>query len=333
MKVFTIAWLFSLFLLFIAWATFAQERKTNLGEVVVRFCNDANAAWWTKTLEISTEPNKEEEICMYLDNSWPTPVIIGVNFVDGTLTADEDAKKACEPEGSNKNFWQYVKIESTGFIIQPKGTLQTKAIAKFPTGVAGRINGCVTYYIIDDQATGADQGMFRILSRRANFIDVFVSWTIVFDVQYRAANNPSFPNIWRSENVGLYMHPISKLYNLKSEITNSWNIPSLSTISWSVSWWFGRVRDTILAKQVKIPAKQDSVYEYELPRWVEYGGPVTVTLHAIDTPELPEWASSTALRPVEREFAVSAFILPRWIIGALAILLGLIAYSLRKWNR
>ncbi len=311
---------------------FAQERETNLGEVLIRFCNDPRMAGGTKSLNLRTETNREEEICMYLDNSWPKSVKVGVNFVDGTITADSEGKKACQPEGVRTNFWQYVSIESTGFIIPSNWTLKTKAILKFPTGIAGKVNGCVTYQILSD-STGEQLGMFRILSRRANFIDVIVSWEVTFDVFYMAENNPSFPNIGQNENVTLYLHPISKYYSLKSLITNTGNIPSITTISGYINWWFGRLHQELSPKQITIPAKQQSVYENDLPRWVKFWGPVTVHLDATDKPELPEGIHAKELKVLTHEFVISAFILPWWIIVVLLGLLGLITYYTVRWNK
>jgi hypothetical protein len=45
---------------------------------------------------------------MLIQNDGPTDATISINFVDGTITADEDQKKACEPETTKTNFGQYV---------------------------------------------------------------------------------------------------------------------------------------------------------------------------------------------------------------------------------
>jgi hypothetical protein len=45
---------------------------------------------------------------MFINNGGPTDTTISLNFVDGTITADKDQKKACEPETTKTNFGQYV---------------------------------------------------------------------------------------------------------------------------------------------------------------------------------------------------------------------------------
>jgi len=50
---------------------------------------------------------------MLIQNDGPTDTTISLNFVDGTITADGDQKKACEPESSKSNFGQYVTGYST----------------------------------------------------------------------------------------------------------------------------------------------------------------------------------------------------------------------------
>jgi hypothetical protein len=73
--------------------------------------------------------------------------------------------------------------------------------------------------------------MIKIFSRRANFIDVVVSGSIVFDTTMIADRNPSFPMIVENKDVNLYKHIISKTLSMKSLIINSGNINTQSNIS------------------------------------------------------------------------------------------------------
>jgi hypothetical protein len=70
-----------------------------------------------------------------------------LNFVDGTITADADQKKACEPETTKANFGQYVTNYPTTVQIQAGETVKIAATATFPAGYAGTAYGCATFQI------------------------------------------------------------------------------------------------------------------------------------------------------------------------------------------
>jgi len=61
-----------------------------LGYITIRFCNDETLQGGTKSLTLVTEADTDQEICMYMNNASNKPVKIGVNFVDGTTTADAE---------------------------------------------------------------------------------------------------------------------------------------------------------------------------------------------------------------------------------------------------
>lgn len=286
-------------------------RETNLGDVTVRFCNDKTIAWWTKALELSTDTNKEEEICIYMNNAWSTPVKLGINFVDGSTTPDEEAKKACEPEGIKTNFGQYVKAEDTEFLIPAWDTLQTTVKLKFPSGVAGRINGCITYNILDQSLQG--EWMFKVFSRRANFIDVLVSWDVIFDTKLVADTNKSLPNITNNKEVSLYDNTLSKTLSLKSVIINSGNLTSKSSVSWEVQWWFGLIKSPIGIRNIKTNAKKTSVYEYDLPKRSLIGGPITITLYTYHEAIFPKGFENALIKPSDSIIQLKTVMIPRWI--------------------
>ena len=57
---------------------------------------------------------------MEFTNEGPVGVKIGVNFVDGTLTADAEQKKACLPEGTKTQFGQYVTGYESELYLPPR---------------------------------------------------------------------------------------------------------------------------------------------------------------------------------------------------------------------
>jgi hypothetical protein len=163
---------------------YAQQdpNVSNLGDLLIRFCNDETAAleWWTKELQMTATPETEEEICIYIVNGGPTEVEVELGFVDGTITNDAEQKKACQPESSMSQFWQYVVASQTGFVIPARTTIETTATVTFPQDTAGMVYGCATLKILGNPQT---DGAIQVVSRRANFIDVSVKGVLRSSLQ------------------------------------------------------------------------------------------------------------------------------------------------------
>jgi hypothetical protein len=50
-----------------------------------------------------------------------------------------------------------------------------KSYVKFPAGLTGMVNGCLTYFVSNTkETTTIDSAMFDVLVRKATFIDVLV---------------------------------------------------------------------------------------------------------------------------------------------------------------
>jgi hypothetical protein len=73
--------------------------------------------------------------------------------------------------------------------------------------------------------------MFKVFSRRANFIDVLVSGDVYFNTTLTADTNESFPNLITNNQIKLYENTFTKSLSLKSYIINSGNIASQTIVS------------------------------------------------------------------------------------------------------
>ncbi len=190
--------LFLLLLILLTWLfpLFAQQTSpeiSNLGDLLIRFCNDPEVAkeWWSKDLQMSTMPEKEEEICIYLVNWWPTDVEVILWFVDWTITNDKDQKKACQPEAIVSQFGQHVKPEQTVFAIPANTTIETRAKLTFPQDTAWMVYGCATLQLT---WWAQNDWSIQVVSRRANFIDISVKWKVRPSLQIISQETP----IWRT---------------------------------------------------------------------------------------------------------------------------------------
>jgi hypothetical protein len=281
---------------------FAQsQRATNLGDIVLAFCSDPSSTTGTKTALFNTEPEKESDICMLISNGGPTNTTIALNFVDGTITADEDQKKACEPETTKVNFGQYITDYPTTVQIQAGETIKIWAKAKFPAGYAGTAYGCTTFQIVDSWSTSTSwdtNKMFTIVTRRASFIDFNVKGEYKVDLRAQDASmEGSFPWL-HSKDVSIvdsllvgwnniadviaqknpFAVRIGKNLITRSVLVNSGNVWLDLTISSHYRAWFGLLDLDQGSQEQKLVPRQRKSVEFlvqPLARWL--GGPVTVT--------------------------------------------------------
>ncbi len=202
---------------------FAQE--VDLGDISVAFCNDPDVSQGTKSLQLKTKTGVPTDICMFLSNKGNQPLKMSINFVDGTVTADSDQKKACQPEGVKTQFGQYVTLEQDTFEIPAQQTIKVNATATFPEGMAGMNYGCVTSQIISDKPTQAEGNMFTIQTRRANFVDVLVDGTVELGVEVVPQGaNEIYTNISDNPSVSIYQDLGTKEYVANVTYKNVGNI-------------------------------------------------------------------------------------------------------------
>ncbi len=295
-----LAWMMMLVMMW--WTVSAQaQRTTNLWDVTLRFCNDTGAVAGTKVAVLEAVPEEKTDICMFIENGGPTDTTISLNFVDGTITADEDQKKACEPESTKTNFGQYITDYPTTIQIQGGETVKISAKAMFPAWYAGTAYGCATFQIIGSWAVTQSwdvNKMFTILTRRASFIDFNLKGKYIVDLQPQDATMEwSFPWLMPKEvsvvdsllvgwqniaEVIAQKNPlllkIGKNLTTRSVLVNSGNVWLDLMISSHYRAWFGLIDLDQWSQVQKLVPRQRKAVEFPvapLARWV--GGPATVT--------------------------------------------------------
>lgn len=231
---FTIQWIY---------AQFNDPTKTNLGDLLIRFCNDVGT-WWdtnkiTKSLQLETNTEEMQDICIYVQNSWPTDVKVKLNFVDGTITADESQKKACQPEETQENFWQYVIFDDNEkvFDVPAWSRVERHAQIEFPAGYAGMSYGCATLQI-EGESLKETGDMFNILSRRGNFIDVLVHGEINAKMDILTQDDLPFLNKGNNSQFTVYQDPDTGNYLAKIVLENKWNVAQKVEVTPYVKTWF-----------------------------------------------------------------------------------------------
>lgn len=247
----------------------AANETASIREIKLRYCNGTGAV--TKSLVLQTEPNKEETICLEFSNWASSDVRVGLNFVDGTLTADDDQRKACQPESTKEFFGQYVTGYENSFIVPKKGKKKIKALLKFPEWYAGTSYGCATYFLGDDPketvtaaaSNSKSKSMFSIFTRVGTFIDAMVDGEfhpelIVLPVEWARFHD-------RGHNSWFIIYPDGWSYKVRGYLYNTGNI----AVSWNITVWrssrrglFGQNKKSY--DQIVLP-RQGKVVDMKLP--------------------------------------------------------------------
>ena len=260
------------------YAQFNDSTKTNLGDLLIRFCNDVGTGWdtskATKSLQLETNTEEMQDICIYVQNSWPTDVKVKLNFVDGTITADESQKKACQPEETQENFWQYVIFAENEKVFDvPAGSrVERHAQIQFPAWYAGMSYGCATLQIEGESLKKTD-GMFNILSRRGNFIDVLVHGEIQAQMDILDQDDLLFPNKGNNNQFTVYQDPDTGKYLAKIVLANKGNVAQQVEITPRVQTWFGSLIGSMKEKKeiVQDEEGKDQINTVSYFAWTKEG--------------------------------------------------------------
>ncbi len=309
-----------------------NPNASDLWDLKVRFCDWTGSLDKASSLFINTKAGKEEEICVYVQNTWPTPMKIGLNFVDWAYTQWWDPKKACLPEWSKDKFGQFVTMWKKEFDIESNGAFETRVKLKFPVGYAGLVNWCVTTRIIkDDEGSGT----VKVIARRANFIDVFVDWEFKVDMSYIPFDDGqgTRKNISNSDLIWFYQRINDKRYTTRFSLKNNWNMPIVSTsnVKAKIFWVINKEWNNVISK---ISAGGTTYIDIDMPvylKWLWWLTKVSIdSTYTADIDESMPNYKELAGKSYNLNSWASAFIMPRWFIIFVGLILLIIIASSRK---
>lgn len=329
-------------------AQFTDPEVSNLGDVLIRFCNDDAqwVVWEMKSLFLETKAWDANDVCVYVNNSGPTDVDVILNFVDGTITADDSQNKACQPEWTKSNFGQYVDYVSEVITVEAGSTVETHAEVKFPEWYAWLSYGCVTMQFAPEEWDTQEASMFNVLSRRGYFIDFLVEWD--FDLWLNILKPVStFDNIGDSDEFVVYRTD-QWTYKASLTVENPWNIaqsvtlvPSFKSLFREAVEWRNVASQEILNDEIvettslqwtasknaspitkKVLPKQSVTFDFELNNALPWrNGPITLDAKLSHTPSLDfvsAQISDELKKTTTREFSSSFFVMP-WLPIALIV--------------
>ncbi len=157
----------------------AADISATVWDVELTFCNKNNLLDHNRHLKMEVDPNKEQEICLEFSNTTDYDVPLKVNFIDGWITADQNARRACKNETSKDWFGQYVKGNNSTITIPTKWKTKVIKTIKMSDAHIGYNYGCVTYSVPNGQVTKKGGVSYNVVVRKAWFIDMIVKGKIV----------------------------------------------------------------------------------------------------------------------------------------------------------
>lgn len=208
-----------LWLLCVSWLTYADDQ--NIWNITVRFCSGDEHL---QSLNLVADNGIDYEICMNFINSMDSEVKLKYSFVDGTITNDEFANKACTIDEVT-NFWQFVTQTEHEIVIPARDIVHQTASVKFPIGMSGVVNGCLVYSIVKNEPdTNTENSMFNVEVRKASFITALVWWDVYRTIEQ---NNKISRKFSRKDKMLNIMVPISNKGNIDEQTSFSWSIKNI----------------------------------------------------------------------------------------------------------
>lgn len=299
-KMWILSWLI---LSFLSTTNFVGAQNSSIWDVSVKFCNGGND---TKALSMVLDSGKEWEICMEFSNYSENDVDISYGFVDGVVTADQYKSKACKNEWDDTMFWQYVRQDISKINIPSMSKVIQKSYVKFPAGMTGMVNGCLTYFVSNAKdTTTIDSAMFDVLVRKASFIDVLVWWKLSRNLKLSTGNNA----------IKTFYDKKKDALILEVALENKGTVNEWVIINWKVSNIFG-YSATFSGKVVKVLSDGSQVLKMEINNIPWYKWPFNVEVNIGSNPEFdfnPASIPDNMKDPIYINARTSVFVIP-WMI-------------------
>lgn len=305
------------------WTSFAQN--ASIGDVSVNFCNEDNN---TKSLSMVLDGWKEWEICIEFSNFSESDVDITYGFVDWVVTADKYKSKACKNEWEDTMFGRYVRQDVNKISIPSMSKVRQKAYIKFPVGLTGMVNWCLTYFVSNTkETTTIDSAMFDVLVRKASFIDVLVWWELSRNLKL-SSDKDAISSYFDSDNDILVLE--LKFDNLGT--VNEWIV-----IGWKISNMFGYTAE-FSGQVVKVLSDSSQILKIQISQLPWYKWLFDVELNVMSTPQFdfdPASIPADMKEAIYIEAKTNVFVMPwmiiyiLWWFIVLIILIKLLAKHLK----
>jgi len=317
-----------LMFMFLAFCSFSNA--TSIGDVQLKFCNETEVSTGvykpvlTKSLSLEMDRGQKENLCMQFTNLWSETITLKENFVDWTITNDSSKNKACKDENNIENFGKYVSGDVSAFTLKPGQSIRKYAELQFDWNVGWQIYGCVTFYEAEELDKIQD-GMFKVLVRRANFVDVLLSGDIVSNLD-RLDVSDSHKNYSKNKKIFITKSDELKWYELLLWFQNNGSISQSLIVTWTIKSMFG-MKKNIFQQDRNISAWETVSLKELVESLPRYGWFVTLefdvehhALLAFDGDEITDNMKKTYHMQESAKF----FLFTRWLLLFVALFLVMV---------
>jgi len=235
---------------------------------------------------------KDSDVCMQLTNKGSEDITLRLWFVDATVTNDSFKHKACKDEWATTNFWQYVNWPKEVFFLPAWATVEKHATINFPEWFGGDVFGCVTYYQAKEVIGSGSADMFKVVVRKANFIDVSVSgniqlWLEMLDIKQELA----FVDLTSNPKIGVFYDESEKNLLVHAWVKNIGTIAQSVIITWTISNAFGYSQN-FLFDDTKILPKESLILRNSIDNLPFYKWPFSIDINVSYIPAF-DWQKYT----------------------------------------
>jgi len=280
-----------------------------------------------KDLKLAVNADESEDICMLITNHSSESADLRLSFVDATITNDLARNKACKDETEKSNFWRFVDWPENSFSVPGGATVEKHATLRFPGWFAGESYGCVTYYFADALETESSS-MFKIMVRRANFIEAVVSWSIDLGLVFvdDLPKELVYTNLSVNSNVNVYYDESANGMLVHFGLKNIGTVAEYVVITWTISNVLG-FQYTFTQDSRKILPKESIIFREVVEGVPFYKGPFTVDINVSYVPQF-EFVSDNITEDMKQYSylfeSVELFLFSWPIIGLCALVLVIV---------
>ncbi len=254
------------------WLVYAQNQNAfDIGSVDLNFCDTTNH------LALQSDAWTETWFCVILNNISSTTWTIQLHLVDWEMSVGKNPIKACKMTSSwyfgTFVMFSWIAASNQEFVLPPNTVAKKWVQIKIPQWFAWALHWCITYNISHWATTS---GMFEIINRKANIIDVVVSgdyvdWFSLLDMNIYTGTDRS-------------LHTWDRKLTKDSPIIISRNSQGIITmVIWLQNTWFAtedfQISWEMYAKHFNRTSFEKSI---EIDSGTLYGGDMLIIEHEIE---------------------------------------------------
>lgn len=191
---------------------FNMVNAQNIWDINASFCEPSMS---TNEMNITTQANRETEICINFKNESTVDSKVSINFINWILNANWN-KSCINPSGTELDFGQYISDYQNTLDIPSNTEITQKYKIKFPIWFSWVSHWCLAYSIHEEESSDANISM---LFRKVHTIDILVGW-----VEISSKINPKNISISWDEWSNWIIFNIKNDGNVDQQINISGNI-------------------------------------------------------------------------------------------------------------